>query len=201
MTSCYFSSHRDAENRDLIRSILEFHFDHVVDIFSKESLPDPPPNSILVSDRTTFFFESSYLNKFEHAFNVHPSLLPLHKGSFPILWACLDSDPCGVSIHSMNGAVDAGDIVWQSVVPYRDDETFSSVFYRCRQYIIDGLHKTCLKIKSSTVYDQSLRQQPDSFHHLKKDGLKLLEQFPSGWHTPIGEARQIWQENLKPYLS
>jgi methionyl-tRNA formyltransferase len=195
MTVCFFSSHASAENRNLIRSILTFHFDSVVDIFSKDSLPAPSPESILISDRTTFFFDAEYLSCFKHAFNVHPSLLPLHKGSFPILWACLENDPCGVSIHSMNGDVDAGDIVWQSVVPYSSDESLSSVFYRCRQYIVDGLHKTCLNIVSDNVYNKSIKQIPDSFHHLKNDGLKILECFPNGWQTTIADARAIYNSS------
>ncbi len=192
---CYFSSHSKAENRNLIRSVISSYFSDVIDILSKDDLPDVKPGSVLISDRTTFFFKQDYLSKFDAAYNVHPSLLPNHKGSFPVLWACLNGDAHGVSIHVMNADVDAGDIVWQQEVPYSDDESFSHVFYRSRQYIIHGLHQTCRNIVSGVAHDNALIQVPDSFHHKKKDGEAILSLFPSRWHTLIGEARQIWQEN------
>lgn len=196
MRTCYFSSHPTAENRDLIRDVVQTYFDDIVDITSKESLPDVHPNSILISDRTTFFFSEDYLNQFDSAFNVHPSLLPSHKGSFPILWACLAGDAHGVSIHEMNPEVDAGQIVWQKEVPYDDTETFSQVFYRSRQYIIHALHQTCSRIIADTVFDLSTKQQPDPFHHKKKDGELLLSRMPLGWHTPIREARSLTKDLL-----
>ena len=189
MLTCYFSSHADAENRDLFRDILSTYFAEVIDITEKHNLPSVKPGSILISDRTTFFFSEDYISQFEMAFNVHPSLLPKHKGSFPVLWACLAGDQHGVSIHVMNADVDAGDIVWQRVVPYEDSETFSQVFYRSRQYIVHGLHQVCSRIVSNKVFDGAISQEPDSFHHKKKDGEKLLALMPKRWHTSIAEAR------------
>ena len=191
MATCFFSSHTAAENRELCRDILSSHFDDLIDIFSKDSLPSIPPGSILFSDRTTFFFKANYLEKFEMAFNVHPSLLPRNKGSFPLLWACLRNEPHGVSIHKMNADVDAGDIVFQKVVPYTELETFSHVFYRSRQYIAHALHHTCLRICAGTIDRGAIPQEPDLFHHKKKDGEILLDLLPLRWNTPIGEAREI----------
>ena len=191
MFTCYFSSHSEAENRDLFRDVLSTYFSEIIDIKDKTSLPPVKLNSVLISDRTTFFFTEQYISQFDMAFNVHPSLLPRHKGSFPILWACLAGDPHGVSIHSMNADVDAGDIVWQRVVPYHDTETFSQVFYRSRQYIVHGLHQVCSRIVSNTVFQDAIKQEPDSFHHKKKDGQQLLDLMPNRWHTPICEAREL----------
>ena len=193
MTTCYFSSHTSAENRDLFRDIMSSYFSEIIDIFDKNSLPSVKSDSILISDRTTFFFSGDYISKFDMAFNVHPSLLPHHKGSFPILWSCLAGDQHGVSIHSMNADVDAGDIVWQRVVPYQSTETFSEVFYRSRQYIVHGLHQVCCKIKSGNVFADSIQQEFNPFHHKKKDGEYLLSMMPKRWHTSIEEARLITQ--------
>lgn len=56
MLTCYFSSHGAAENRDLFRDVLLTYFAEVIDITEKDSLPAVKPGSILISDRTTFFF-------------------------------------------------------------------------------------------------------------------------------------------------
>jgi len=199
MTTCYFSSHASAENRSLLHNVVGTYFDNVVDIYSKESLPEVTPNSILISDRTTFFFSEEYLNQFDLAFNVHPSLLPSHKGSFPILWACLAGEPHGVSIHEMNPEVDAGQIVWQKEVPYDENESFSQVFYRSRQYIIHALHQTCSQIIHGTVFDHAIKQEPDPFHHKKKDGELLLSCMPLRWHTPILEARKLTKDIISSF--
>ena len=46
--------------------------------------------------------------------NVHPSLLPRHRGPNPLLWLYYHNDLCtGVTIHIMNERADAGDILAQ----------------------------------------------------------------------------------------
>jgi len=50
--------------------------------------------------------------------NVHPSLLPRHRGADPVFWTYF-ADDCdtGVTIHWMSEEVDAGDIVAQGRIP------------------------------------------------------------------------------------
>ncbi len=52
------------------------------------------------------------------AFNVHPSLLPDHKGPDPLFWTFHSgATTSGVTIHQMSNAFDAGPILMQSAVP------------------------------------------------------------------------------------
>ncbi len=47
--------------------------------------------------------------------NVHPSLLPSHRGADPLRWAFLEGDErFGVSIHQMVRPVDAGPVLWST---------------------------------------------------------------------------------------
>ena len=49
--------------------------------------------------------------------NVHPSLLPKHRGPDPLFWTYFDDDDsAGVSIHYLGDEIDAGDIVAQSSI-------------------------------------------------------------------------------------
>ncbi len=53
--------------------------------------------------------------------NVHPSILPAHRGPDPLFWIMRDGgDGFGVTIHALSDALDAGDILAQSAVLYPD---------------------------------------------------------------------------------
>jgi len=55
--------------------------------------------------------------------NIHPSLLPLHRGSTPIEHAILDGDrQTGVSIMQLTAAMDAGPVWAQETIPLVGDE-------------------------------------------------------------------------------
>jgi methionyl-tRNA formyltransferase len=52
------------------------------------------------------------------AINLHPSLLPRHRGVDPIFWTYFDGDAQGgVTVHWMDERVDAGDVIAQVPVP------------------------------------------------------------------------------------
>ncbi len=63
--------------------------------------------------------------------NVHSSLLPKYRGSAPIHWAILNGDAeSGVTIMHMALALDAGDIISQTVTPIDPDETVETLHDR-----------------------------------------------------------------------
>jgi methionyl-tRNA formyltransferase len=52
------------------------------------------------------------------AINVHPSLLPRHRGPLPLFWTYhADDRDAGVTVHHMNQVLDAGDIIMQERFP------------------------------------------------------------------------------------
>lgn len=71
--------------------IVSFHFDQ---IFRAETLAVPPLGGV----------------------NVHPSLLPHHRGPVPTLHALADGGPFGVTIHRLAAKIDAGVILAQRVL-------------------------------------------------------------------------------------
>lgn len=53
--------------------------------------------------------------------NVHPSLLPAHRGPAPLFWTLRDGDPtAGVTIHRMDAGFDTGEIVAQQPITFPD---------------------------------------------------------------------------------
>lgn len=52
--------------------------------------------------------------------NLHPSLLPHHRGPVPAFWALADGAPTGVSLHRLAPRIDAGEILGQRRVALPD---------------------------------------------------------------------------------
>jgi methionyl-tRNA formyltransferase len=55
--------------------------------------------------------------------NLHPALLPRHRGPIPLSWAIRDGDDAyGVTWHRMDADLDTGGILAQASVPMLDDD-------------------------------------------------------------------------------
>ncbi|MCM8775720.1 MAG: methionyl-tRNA formyltransferase, partial [Candidatus Omnitrophica bacterium] len=55
------------------------------------------------------------------ALNIHPSLLPRHRGASPMQWAILNGDSeTGLTIFEVTDKLDSGDIFFQSRIPLDD---------------------------------------------------------------------------------
>ena len=57
------------------------------------------------------------------AINMHPALLPRHRGPIPLAWALRDGDPVwGVTWHYMDAELDTGNLLAQGSLPIEDDD-------------------------------------------------------------------------------
>jgi methionyl-tRNA formyltransferase len=55
--------------------------------------------------------------------NLHPALLPRHRGPIPLAWALRDGDAAwGATWHRMDAELDTGNILVQTTVPIEDDD-------------------------------------------------------------------------------
>ena len=74
-------------------------------------------------------FGPKFLGVFEHGgLNVHPSLLPLHRGPAPIPGAILSGAPqTGVTVQQIALEMDTGDVVLQNRIPMSGGETSMSL--------------------------------------------------------------------------
>lgn len=55
--------------------------------------------------------------------NLHPALLPRHRGPIPLAWALRDGDPhWGLTWHRMDAELDTGNVLVQGTVPIEDDD-------------------------------------------------------------------------------
>jgi methionyl-tRNA formyltransferase len=58
------------------------------------------------------------------ALNFHPSLLPRHRGTAPLIWAIIEGDSVtGITVHHIDEGVDTGNIVIQHPLPIHPADT------------------------------------------------------------------------------
>jgi len=92
--------------------------------------------------------------------NVHPSLLPLWRGSSPIQHAILNGDKkTGVTIMKMTTKLDAGPILFQKEIEMTGEEYFQELHDKLAKLGAELLNEAILKIFSGKI---SVRPQDDS---------------------------------------
>ena len=65
------------------------------------------------------------------ALNVHPSLLPKHRGADPLFWTYFHDDAEAVaSVHWIGDKVDGGDLVSQTAIPMKRGEPVAELYDR-----------------------------------------------------------------------
>jgi methionyl-tRNA formyltransferase len=68
------------------------------------------------------------------AFNIHPSLLPRHRGPDPLFWTFRAGESTsGVTVHSLSNEFDAGGILAQTATTIADDESLATLEQRLAQ--------------------------------------------------------------------
>lgn len=65
-------------------------------------------------------------------FNVHPSLLPRHRGCSSVPWAIIEGDDItGVTFHYIDEGIDTGKIILQASIQIESTETQETLFNKC----------------------------------------------------------------------
>lgn len=91
--------------------------------------------------------------------NLHPSILPYHKGPAPLFWIFRSGDrnAGGVTIHTMNEGLDTGDIVHQEKVSFptgisgiEAERLCGGVGGNLFALAIDGLHTNSIPVKTQS---------------------------------------------------
>jgi methionyl-tRNA formyltransferase len=55
--------------------------------------------------------------------NLHTSMLPLNRGSYPNVWTIVDDTPAGVTMHLVDKGVDTGPVLAQAKIDVCPDDT------------------------------------------------------------------------------
>jgi methionyl-tRNA formyltransferase len=64
--------------------------------------------------------------------NIHPALLPRHRGLFPYFWVITEGETeTGTTIHWVDEKFDTGELLLQEKVTVEPTDTITSLFYKC----------------------------------------------------------------------
>lgn len=124
--------------------------------------------------------------------NLHPSLLPFGRGSYPATWAIWEETPYGGSAHRMVESIDAGPILAQREVPIEETDTSSSLYRK-------GLESLWTLFEAAVVPwllgdPFTLRDQPPGgSDHSRADFLALQALDPDDMPN---EVRERWARAL-----
>ena len=84
--------------------------------------------------------------------NVHPSLLPRHRGAAPMNWTLIHGDDeTGVTIMFMDEGVDTGDMLIQEKTPVGEDETYDHLHDRLAVLGAELLVQTIRRIEAGAA--------------------------------------------------
>ena len=84
--------------------------------------------------------------------NIHPSLLPRHRGPEPIYWTIVNGDPeAGITIHQTVPRIDAGPIVAQRRVAVSDDDNAGTLSKRLVAEGLPALGETLARLAVGEV--------------------------------------------------
>ena len=87
--------------------------------------------------------------------NVHPSLLPAHRGPDPLFWIFHDGDEAGgVTIHLMDEGFDTGPIVLREKVALPDDMTAAMLDLVCARRGGELLAEALAALNAGTIQPQ-----------------------------------------------
>jgi methionyl-tRNA formyltransferase len=125
--------------------------------------------------------------------NLHFSLLPRHRGVYPIAWAILAGDrEAGVTLHHLIAAIDAGDLLAQKRVPIGDEDTARELYDRVSRAAIE-LFRECHPFDDALLAAR-LPQDPTVASYHRATDLDFSQR-RIDWRRPAAEL-QRWLRAL-----
>jgi methionyl-tRNA formyltransferase len=69
-----------------------------------------------------------------HFVNVHYSPLPRYRGRANVNWALINDEPCSaITIHLMSPSLDAGNILFQRLLPIEQQDTIGDLYHKLNE--------------------------------------------------------------------
>ncbi len=136
----------------------------------------------IISASTIALFPGSIIN-------LHPALLPYCRGKYPALWAIIEHNPAGATVHYVDEGVDTGDIIAQEYVKYYDDSVCSYIYERCVRTGYWVFLRAWDLIKEGNPRRVPQPRHKATFH------LKSEVQEPDKWFSmTVKEIRKQWKK-------
>jgi len=135
------------------------------------------------------------------AVNLHPSLLPRHRGPDPLFWVYRSGDShSGVTVHLLSDRLDAGDIVAQQAIPVEPGLPGDVLEARCAEVGADLLVQVVAQAVAGTLQPRPQPTTGASYEGWPEDDdLKIAPDWTCAraWHF----ARGVLPLGYRPWVT
>lgn len=122
------SGYRSMDELVLARRLQRFEFANINAVESVHRLRSLCPDLIAVAAFSQILKGPVIAAASLACVNVHPSLLPKHRGPNPFYWVLRNQESCtGVTVHHIDEGIDSGDIILQEQIPLESGMTEHSL--------------------------------------------------------------------------
>jgi len=128
-------------NSSLHTNLAQFAWERQLPLWEVSRMSDPKTVSALAAYQPDVICVACFSQRIARSIldiprfgclNVHPSLLPAHRGPVPLFWAVRQGlKQTGVTIHFMDEGMDSGDILAQAVVEIPDGISYTQLELQC----------------------------------------------------------------------
>ncbi|MDR1656626.1 MAG: methionyl-tRNA formyltransferase [Deltaproteobacteria bacterium] len=138
-----------------------------------EAIERARPDQLVVASFRGFLGSKLLETGFTPPLNIHPSLLPKHRGPAPVNWTLIEGDElCGVSVCFMELKIDSGPVVAQKSLPIPEGIGAGALEAILAQEGATLLLDSIAKLKTDTLQSKPQNEQQSTINRLmtKKDG-------------------------------
>ena len=128
-------------NSSLHAGIVQFAWERQIPLWEVSHMSDPETVSTLAAYQPDIICVACFSLRIARSIldiprlgslNVHPSLLPAHRGPVPLFWAFRQGlKQTGVTIHFMDEGMDTGDILAQAVIEIPNGISYAQLELQC----------------------------------------------------------------------
>lgn len=122
------------------------------------------------------------------ALNFHPSLLPRHRGTAPLIWAIAEGDAVtGLSVHHIDAGIDTGRLLVQHPMPIHPDDTGYSLHQKMAKLVRGTVANLVRTYLERGTIDSGVEQTGEVTSHSRRDpALNHVD-----WNWPGERVRNV----------
>jgi methionyl-tRNA formyltransferase len=144
------------------------------------------PNLFLAAGYAVILKEQILVIPSLSAVNFHASLLPSYRGKHPVFWALRNGEKwSGLTVHVMDPGIDTGDIIYQTKVRTRQNDTVATLYKR----IMDRSVKLVARLINHAEQN-SLPRQPQRKNGGSYFSSTTADDFRIDWQWPAEKIRR-----------
>lgn len=144
-----------------------------------------------------FIIKKDIINQYKNRIiNLHMSLLPYNRGSYPNFWSFVDNTPKGVSILQVDEGLDTGDLLVSKPVFFDEAiETFETSYKKLNEELVRLFIENWDKIKIDAIVPQ--KQEGTVTFHKDSDFKSYVGQFENfNWSWSIAYFKKEKEKNI-----